>query len=1369
MAGYYYYCKLSFLSCHWLLTLFLLTLSALSAQGRRDEFLMDEIVVQLSDADLNSIKSSELCSSGLGGQDCFLTFLPVAVLDAMGTSLAGTGEGQCLPVTQFQEDQSSPQLVNFVLFDFDTGLLMLNFSEVVRTSSVNFTAISLRDTFLRVGTSYTLTPGEVIGTMFSTNITLQLNTEDLNALKRIDAICLSLSNCWLSFTQNFLTDVAGNAIEPSRDGNSDANRLALEVLPDITPPNVVAFDLDLNAEEVTLYFDETVGGTFDGGGIVFGASENVSMNYSLTGPVFAVNPTTSFTFSLQLQDVLALKAVDGLLTSADDTFVTYGSGLITDRAGIGTAPREVGLNALNVRTFVPDSTPPQLSSFDLLDIDNDLMQITFNEPVDIASVNFSSIVVRSGPLSDPDAIEIPLSGARSVRYLSESRLSIEIGFNSADFQAIKLQPTIATGTGNSFVQLLAGAFADVAGNGNEETAAVGALSHMRDTRGPMLTSFSLNLTSDVLSLTFDDVVDVNGSLDVTELTLQADRTGVSVAAYTLRNSSSGSSNGLVFDISLSRFDSNAIKAIPGLAVNINTTFLSFTAEFLRDVFGANVISVIPSDAVPAVAFFSDELPPELLRFGLDYVRETLSLTFQETVQLASFDISLLTLQNTETGASSSYALTGGQITSGLYPTSFSIVLTREDLNAIKLIENLAVSEATTYLSFPTATISDANNNYVVAYSVDNGAQRVSTFVADTLPPVLREFSLDMNVGRLSITFDETVNVATFRPGQITLSSSSSSDGVSYNLTGGSNSLTNSPIVAVNISDSDLNAIKRLLGLATSRDDTYISFFDDVVSDMNGNGYEPEPRRQAASFVSDETRPELEDFSLDVNAGRLALTFSETVDSTSLAVTTITLLADASNITDADLYHTLTVGVSPNGSFTPSLNNTVIIVELGRTDLDEIKRLDQLSTDLVNTFISITNATVLDMNANPVEEIPRDFAFQASEVTPDTTPPELVMFSLDLNTGDLRLTFSETVNASTLIIGALTLLSDSTGSGELYTLQDSSNANVDSVTVDVTLGAMDLNLIKYRTSLAVGSASTYLRLANDGVRDTNDNFYANGSTVLSVTPNTLVPDGVPPNLQSFGLDVDAGVLSLTFDEVVNASTLRVTAVTLHNDAISSTSNFTLNGGTLSGANLAPGHPPVVDLTLLGDDLNSIKRLVALATSNETTFLSVSFDAVLDLAPVPNSLTGTEAGDNLRVAEFTEDSTPPELVDFDVDLTEEVIVLAFDETVNILSFDAAEFTLHSDRDLVSSAQNRTIASSFVISTTNDTEVIVRIEKGDLDAIKLFTSLCTSETNCFLSLTETAISDTNGNDLVPVDGERVRKLFRRLDASTLPGVRP
>ena len=94
------------------------------------------------------------------------------------------------------------------------------------------------------------------------------------------------------------------------------------------------------------------------------------------------------------------------------------------------------------------------------------------------------------------------------------------------------------------MQLLAGAFTDVAGNGKEETAAIGALSHMSDTRGPMLTLFSLNLTSDVLSLTFDDVVDVNGSLDVTELTLQADRTGVSVAAYTLRNSSSSRATAL---------------------------------------------------------------------------------------------------------------------------------------------------------------------------------------------------------------------------------------------------------------------------------------------------------------------------------------------------------------------------------------------------------------------------------------------------------------------------------------------------------------------------------------------------------------------------------------------------------------------------------------------------------------------------------------------------------------------------------------------------------------------------------------------------------------------------------------------------------
>ena len=55
------------LCCHFLL---LMSLFAPSTRASADEFLMDEIVVQLSDDDLNSIKSSNLCSSGLGGEDC---------------------------------------------------------------------------------------------------------------------------------------------------------------------------------------------------------------------------------------------------------------------------------------------------------------------------------------------------------------------------------------------------------------------------------------------------------------------------------------------------------------------------------------------------------------------------------------------------------------------------------------------------------------------------------------------------------------------------------------------------------------------------------------------------------------------------------------------------------------------------------------------------------------------------------------------------------------------------------------------------------------------------------------------------------------------------------------------------------------------------------------------------------------------------------------------------------------------------------------------------------------------------------------------------------------------------------------------------
>ena len=1345
-------------------TALLLLVSALllsSANCHVDEPLMDEIVVQLGFEDLNSIKSAQLCSE-LDGSDCWLSFLPDAVRDAVGIYIEGTADGQCYRVDEFITDETSPELSQFVELDLDSGVLTLNFTEVIRTTTANFSSVTLQSTFFTSGESYILTQGDVLDPLFSTNVTLQLNLNDLNEIKRNELLCTSASNCWIWFSQTFIVDVAGNYIQALVNGDPDFFRRALQVVPDDTAPNIIAFDVNLDTEQVTFFFDETVTrGTFDVTSVIFTASENVSTNYTLTNArVLSTDPAVvSFTIELDETDVINLKAIDNLFTGEDDTFLVHDTRLIDDVSGIDIDQRIAGIDALQVRNFTQDATPPILLLFPLLNMDQDLMQLFFNEPVNISAINFTQIILRSRPLTDNSSVAIPLTGAADVVYETSDKRTITIFFNLEDIRTIKLEPTIATEPSNSYVVLEEGAIEDAAGNPSSPTLfALNVDVHVRDTRGPELLSFNLNLTSDTLSFTFNDVVNV-GSLQVSMITLQPDQDGVSSSTYTLTDSTSSSVNGFIFVIDLSITDSNGIKAVPDLATNENNTYISFTAGVLLDIFGANVISVIPTDATRVSDFYPDTIPPVLVEYGLNYNEETLSLTFNETIDLDSLDVSLILLHSEASNALRSYQLTGGVIQSERYVTSFSVNLTRQDLNMIKFYTDLAVGPSTTYLSLPTATITDANGNAVVEIPRDTARMVTPTlFVPDSTPPLLLSFDLDMNIGQITITFDETVNTAVFMPNLIQIQASDviMSSMSYYQLTGGERSQTNSPIVTVNISTPDLNAIKRNIEIATSMNDTYISLSPTSVQDMNRVAYINVSFPRVTIFTMDETDPELVAFTLNVNLGQLILTFSETVDSTSLQIPTITFLA-STNVSSADEYHILMAGFPPNGSITFSPNSTEIVITLGRFDLDEIKRLAFVGTEENNTYISITNTTILDMNGNLVVPIGQDMALPASLVEEDITSPELVFFSLDLNNGFLRLTFSETVNASTLEISAITLLSTrDMVDCEEYTLMDSISQTENAVSLDVRLGAMDLNLIKFRSSLAVDFESTFLRLDDSGVSDMNGNTYMNGSTVLQVTPGTLIPDQMQPSIQAFSLDIDSGILFLTFSEVINASTLDVTAINIQNDRTAPSSNFTLTGGDLSGMNIFPGHPPIVEVILTFDDLNSIKRLSLLAVDNETTYLSILPNAALDRAPVPNPLQGISATLARGVETFIEDTTSPQLVYFDVDLTNETLLIVFNETMNRGTFNVSQFVLHSGENLRTSMENYTLQTSFIISDQDDTEVLLRLETTDLNSIKLLTSLCTSELDCYLSFSEEAISDMNDNPVVEIpssSGESVR----------------
>ena len=147
----------------------------------------------------------------------------------------------------------------------------------------------------------------------------------------------------------------------------------------------------------------------------------------------------------------------------------------------------------------------------------------------------------------------------------------------------------------------------------------------------------------------------------------------------------------------------------------------------------------------------------------------------------------------------------------------------------------------------------------------------------------------------------------------------------------------------------------------------------------------------------------------MNIGQLILNFSETINVSTINFTQFTFQNTGSHSTSG---YSLTSGViiTPNG---PS-----VIVMIYNEELNRIKTINGLAdgnfNPLQNTYLAITPFAFRDMNMNFNKEIRSDILAQRiTSFIPDTTRPELISATLNLNQGSLTLDFSETVRESTL--------------------------------------------------------------------------------------------------------------------------------------------------------------------------------------------------------------------------------------------------------------------------------------------------------------------------------------------------------------------
>lgn len=793
----------------------------------------------ISVEDITDIKRQPLCYSA---ENCFVVFAEALVSDVSGNIFLSTITP--IQVDSVSPDVTPPQLVAFPVFDLDSGLFTLIFSEPVNGSSTDYTEVQFNNAPVNFNASITLSEG--FTSPDHIEIDFHLCREDLNNLKSHLNLCTSREDCWIRLPSFFITDIGMNPFIHS-DYLSDVAasfHQPLVFIPDQTSPELEYVRIDLNQGTLTLSFSEVIVGT------TF-SPDNVTLMPSPASPLTLTLSTdtsftlTSFSSEINLQlttnDLNWLKAKE-LFTSANDSYLSLASNLI-DISGNGfqNISRSLGFQ---VNELIPDRTGPRLVSFDYFNLENNSFAITFDEPVDVLSFSVTQVMLVSQP-SD-QAVTYTLTGATLISTFDDDSLqSVMVVISNIDRVQIKLLNTLATLRSNTYIVLGENTISDTSENVNELVPIAQAIplstgGYISDTSQASLTGFGLDLDASLLYLTFDDVID-SGSIDLSSLTIQ-NKASSPTSSVTLSHSSvpvDGNSDQIT--ISLSQGDLFALQLDVTLAVSANDAFISIDSDFITDIEGRAIRSIPPTSALSLTSFFiPDTTPPFLSSFSLDMNTGTILLNFSEPILPSSIDPSQISLHSQSTGTGSSLTLRPSTLllTPSVASLGISLGLDQLDLNFLKNAQDLAIDTRTTFMSFTSGLVSDVSNNLVEGIA-SNVSIVASGFTIDTTAPELTGFDADLSpVAKIYLTFSETVRLNGLIQNTLHLTNAPITPSVNISLTESDESnQTEFNLVEISLSSP---IITRLLvdTIASSVDSLYLSLMEGVVMDTSGNNVIP---------------------------------------------------------------------------------------------------------------------------------------------------------------------------------------------------------------------------------------------------------------------------------------------------------------------------------------------------------------------------------------------------------------------------------------------------------------------------------------------------------------------------------------------------
>ena len=374
-------------------------------------------------------------------------------------------------------------------------------------------------------------------------------------------------------------------------------------------------------------------------------------------------------------------------------------------------------------------------------------------------------------------------------------------------------------------------------------------------------------------------------------------------------------------------------------------------------------------------------------------------TFNEPVLSSTLNASLITFSASSNFFALNYSLTGGAVefTSTAFGVlQFNLQLIRIDIRELKVSKLIANSRFDTYLSLYFGAIQDTSYTHNEAVYF----QRVSYFYLDSNPVEVEDFSIDLNLGILFLTFNDVINISSFDPSGLTLHNSRTpGSSTSYTLSSKSFARNQDGYhLDIELSYSDFNSISFIPRLAASLNLTYISYGANLIDDIFGTNILALTSDDAIMvnvYIPDSTRPQLLKFDFNVNESLLTLYFNEAIDLSTLRTDQLKILAG----NRSSIYIQLS---ELNNSI--YLNMTALLIRLPSDFTNLIKLNLNLATSSSNTFISFTNQTVRDFANNAVFPISTDLPKQVRDYIPDSIPPELISFDFDNDQGMINNTY-----------------------------------------------------------------------------------------------------------------------------------------------------------------------------------------------------------------------------------------------------------------------------------------------------------------------------------------------------------------------------